>query len=183
VAFEARDGRDGGSVEELTPYPVEPGDVAGRRRRRQLIGMAISIVAVGVVLIGAVALCRDRTGPTELVRDRDGEVADVTLPDATTEVTEADTVVSDDLGLGAPADGKESHLLPVRVTPDHDLVEGQQVTITGAGFPPNASVVAVTCTSAAGRDGADACDILDNFVYTTSDGNGRVSIPTPSTAS
>lgn len=83
------------------------------------------------------------------------------------------------IALGAPDDGKESIGLPVRAEPATGLVHGQQVTVTGTGFPPGESVGVVMCAREAGRDhgarGADACN-LGRFAQATSDADGVVEV-------
>jgi hypothetical protein len=80
----------------------------------------------------------------------------------------------------APWDGKQSHRLPITVTPDDGLIDGQSVTITGSGFPRGKSVAAVVCTIDAGSKGADACDIsTSSFMAGTTtivDSDGRFSL-------
>lgn len=76
----------------------------------------------------------------------------------------------------SPIDGKATKRHPVRVTPDTGLVDGQQVTVTGSEFPPNADIGVVMCTNAAATIGVDACDISTSSflagqqIRTTSDG-------------
>lgn len=79
------------------------------------------------------------------------------------------------IALGGPTDGKESIGLPVRAEPATGLVDGQEVTVTGTGFPPGVSVGVVMCTREAGRDhgarGVEACNI-GHFAQTTSSEDG-----------
>lgn len=81
------------------------------------------------------------------------------------------------MALGAPDDGKESVGLPVRAEPAAGLLHGQEVTVTGTGFPPGESVGVVMCAREAGRDhgarGAEACN-LGRFVQATSGPDGVV---------
>ena len=65
-----------------------------------------------------------------------------------------------ELAPGAAYDGKESKRLPVRVTPDTNIVDGQVVTVSGSGFPANADIAVITCTNAAQTLGVDVCDIM-----------------------
>jgi hypothetical protein len=79
------------------------------------------------------------------------------------------------IALGGPTDGKESIGLPVRAEPSTGLVDGQEITVTGTGFPPGESVGVVMCTREAGRDhgarGVEACNI-GHFAQTTSSEDG-----------
>jgi hypothetical protein len=61
--------------------------------------------------------------------------------------------------VAAPWDGKASMRLPVTVTPNRDLVDGQEVTVTASGFPPHADLGVLMCTNAAVFGGISACDI------------------------
>jgi hypothetical protein len=81
------------------------------------------------------------------------------------------------IALGAPDDGKGSVGLPVTAEPSTGLRDGQAVTVTGSGFPPNESVGVVMCTREAGREhggrGAEACDI-GRYASATSGADGVV---------
>ena len=58
-----------------------------------------------------------------------------------------------------PIDGKDSWRLPVVVTPQSGVVDGQTVTAIGRGFAPSERVGVVMCTSEAGVEGVAACDL------------------------
>lgn len=79
------------------------------------------------------------------------------------------------IDLGGPRDGKQSIALPVRVEPATGLIDGQEVTVTGTGFPAGASVGAVMCTREAGRGhgsrGVEACNII-HYAQATADATG-----------
>jgi hypothetical protein len=85
------------------------------------------------------------------------------------------TTAFDDRTINAlsPTDGKASKRLPVRLTPDKDLVDGQVVGIHGWGFTPGRQVGIVLCTTAAQREGSAACD-LTSYALSTVDANGEV---------
>lgn len=129
--------------------PVEP-------PRRPLLPVLLALAAV-VAVIAAVVL----------TADDDVEVA--VDQDETTTTTEAHGRTPDlgsfprPVALGGRTDGKDSVGLPVKAEPSTGLVDGQEVTVTGTGFPPGVSVGVVMCTKEAGRDhgarGVDACNI------------------------
>lgn len=73
--------------------------------------------------------------------------------------TDPDAERTTELAPAAPWDGKASLRLPVTITPNRDLVDGQEVTVTATGFPPNADLGVIMCTSEAAFAGIDACDI------------------------
>lgn len=52
-----------------------------------------------------------------------------------------------------------SKRLPVQVTPNKGLHDGDTVTVTASGFAPGASVAIIECNSSAVADGIDACDV------------------------
>jgi hypothetical protein len=83
------------------------------------------------------------------------------------------------LALGGPTDGKESVGLPVKAEPATGLVDGQEVVVTGTGFPPGVSVGVVMCAREAGRDhgarGVEACNI-GRFAQTEADADGVASV-------
>jgi hypothetical protein len=92
---------------------------------------------------------------------------------STTSVSPTTAVNDRTISAGAPTDGKASKRLPVRLTPDKDLVDGQVVGIHGWGFTPGKQVGIVICTSAAQREGSAACD-LTSYALSTVDANGEV---------
>jgi len=126
-----------------TPVPAEPPDdsryldLGPEPPRRSWLGRSQPLIAGVVVLVllavGAVAVLR-RSSPSA-----------TPLPGTVTPE--------------APWDGKNSHRLPITVTPDADIADGQTVTISGSGFPVGKQVAAVVCTIDAGSKGVDACDI------------------------
>jgi hypothetical protein len=106
---------------------------------RQRRAFVIALVAVPLVLV-ITALAFGVTS-----RD-DDDTADA--PDSSTELA----------GL-APTDGKDSQRLPVTITPHRDLEDGQVVTVSGSGFPPNVEIAFATCTNGAETYGIDSCDL------------------------
>ncbi len=71
-------------------------------------------------------------------------------------------------------DGKSSWRLPVLAQPQHDLEDGDVITLFGRGFEPNESLGIVMCTSEAdiGNAGATACQLS----YDGSGGFGAVTL-------
>ena len=150
---------DDGLLELGAPPP------GGRRR----IGRLLALAAPVAVLLAAALL---------LAPADDVEVA----VEETTTTTERPSPDGPDPGsfpapvaLGGPTDGKESIGLPVRAEPATGLVDGQEVVVTGTGFPPGVSVGVVMCAKEAGREygarGVDACNI-GHFAQATSDADG-----------
>lgn len=137
---------------------------APRRNRVPLV------VATVVVLLGALALVAvpasdpgdvvvEETTPTTRGPDPRPDPGDFPAP----------------IALGGPTDGKESVGLPVMAEPSTGLRDGQEVTVTGTGFPPGVSVGIVMCAKEAGRghgaQGVAACNI-GHYAPATSDGGG-----------
>lgn len=85
----------------------------------------------------------------------------------------ADPVTGRTLTAASPTDGRATRRLPVWVTPDRDLADGQVVGVHGSGFRPNAQVYIVQCTNAAQFEGAAACDSA-GFAASTADAQGNV---------
>lgn len=137
------------------------------RRTAQLVAMAAVIIALVV-------------GVTQFRPNDDVEVAveEVTTSSSTSvpAPTVPDPGVS--LALGAANDGVESVGLPITVSPATALLDGQEVTVTGSGFPPGESVGVVMCTREAARDygaqGVAACN-LGGYASATSDAAGVAS--------
>ncbi len=80
-----------------------------------------------------------------------------------TETTVAPSLPAEapDLAHGGPVDGTSSAQLPVTATPATDLVEGQEVAVTGEGFTPGEPVGVVMCVADALSSGAGSsgCDM------------------------
>jgi hypothetical protein len=129
-------------VSEFSPpdYPTRD-ETAARLRRRQRQGAAwlLTLIMAPLLLVVAVNVFKssDRSPGTNTSN---------TMPTA--------------IAPGAAYDGKQSKRLPVRVTPDTNIVDGQVVTVSGSGFPANADIAVIMCTNAAQTFGVDACDIM-----------------------
>jgi hypothetical protein len=59
----------------------------------------------------------------------------------------------------------------VSVTPDVNLIDGQQVSVSASGFAANASIAVIECT--VGAVSQDNCD-LSTLLFTNADGSGAV---------
>lgn len=143
---------------------------AGAPGARPVRGRASSFLAFGmavVVLAGVVGLAT--------VPARSGGHGATGTPSSTSVPVSVTTTPGPDgaITAGAPTDGKASKRLPVRLTPDRDLVDGQVVGIHGSGFTPGAQVGIVICTNAAQTQGSAACD-LGNYALSTPDADGEV---------
>ncbi len=158
--FDPLDHRASRARESLVRH-VGPVDAAGPRsdlearrrrrrsdRRRARVGAAA--VAVVALLGGGVALSMagpgdpgDRETSEELaVDDAEGRALLENLP-------------------SSPIDGKESWRLPIGVSPQTGLRDGDLVTIYGRGFEPNDSLGVVHCSAEADtrNAGVDACQL------------------------
>lgn len=114
---------------------ASPSESITRQRRAFLV----ALVAVPLVLVITVLALGATSGDD----------------DTTSDTSETDTELA---GL-APTDGKDSQRLPVTITPHRDLEDGQVVTISGSGFPPNVEIAFATCTNGAETYGIDSCDL------------------------
>lgn len=88
------------------------------------------------------------------------------------------TLASED-GTSGTVDGPEVAPegvgLPVTVEPWRDLLDGQQITVTGSGFPANTTVGLVMCSAhLAPAQGIDRC-MVSTFTTATTDAAGNVS--------
>jgi hypothetical protein len=106
--------------------------------------LALMGLGVGAIAVGS----RDDDGDRE-------EATDASLPDD----GEDDDATPIEITPQAPWDGRDSLLLPVDVTPAAELVDGQVVSVRGAGFPSNVSFGVVMCTTQAIELGVNACDL------------------------
>ena len=78
------------------------------------------------------------------------------------------------LGLIAATSGCATSPVIISVSPQRDLVDGQVVTVTGAGYAPNSSLGMVQCV--AGADSIDDCDGRTATSF-SADANGGFSKP------
>lgn len=142
------------------------------RRRARVAAVGITVVA----LLGGVAIFSGSDDPRtpddvsseDFDRDRDA--------DSDSEIIEA-------MPLG-PTDGKESWRLPVAVSPQDGLEEGDTIRIYGRGFDPHDSLGVVHCVSEADTQnaGVDGCDLTGGSTaggfagvqYVSADENGDV---------
>ncbi|MEM7143128.1 MAG: neocarzinostatin apoprotein domain-containing protein [Actinomycetota bacterium] len=98
-------------------------------------------------------------------------------PDDEAAIDDGDTET--DLDAAGQYDGLDSVRLPLEVTPDSDLVDGQSVRVRGTGFTPGASVALIQCAGIngengqAGEGGVGNCD-LSNYVLGGVDQQGFV---------
>jgi hypothetical protein len=145
------------------------------RADRQALG---AILAVGVLLFGALAvanLTRTDPGPSD--------EAAIEVDDERQEEDEGDEGDEDaprvELRVLGPRDGLDSKGHPVAVTPDSGLVEGQVVTVTGSGFPPNTDLGVVMCSGAVEMGGGSAQCQLAPFTPVQSDATGTFTVEFP----
>jgi hypothetical protein len=126
----------------------------GGERRAGTIAFWIALAAI---VLGLVALVKAAEGRSSTIDD-----APSPGPDATGE-----------LGVGAPRDGIDSIALPVTVEPATDLVDGQTVIVSGAGFPPGATVGIVQCSPhLLPLEGVERCMVSAFGTATTDDTGG-----------
>jgi len=160
-----------GAVRASEPIDLEVGGEGPPSPARRPRGLVLAVLGALAVLTATVVLASD--GDVEVAVDDE---------EATTTTTGAGERGVPDPGsfprpvaLGGPTDGKESIGLPVKAEPSTGLVDGQEVTVTGTGFPPGVSVGVVMCAKEAGRDhgarGVDACNI-GHFAQTESTADG-----------
>lgn len=142
----------------LDEYPIDAAGVPGPAARSRR-GVALAVAATLVCLIGVIGLVSRAGGRTG------GNPTPTTI------------APPEPIGLGSPIDGRSSLRLPVRVTPDHDLVDGQTVLVTVSGFRPRVTVGAVICTNDAQTKGAAACDIGNVVATAMTSADGRATIP------
>lgn len=144
---------------DSAPGYVTTDDAPGGRRRT-LAWLTASLLAVALLAGAAVLTVGRERGSTN-------------VPDGSAAIEQ---------GYAAPWDGKASLRLPVTVAPNRDLVDGQEVTVSGSGFPPGADLGVIMCTSEAAFAGIQACDIntalssLKGFPV-TADAQGNVTTP------
>lgn len=112
-------------------YVAPPGTNEDSSRRREWIATLVAVPVVLLLLVVVVSRLNDEHPPAQ---------TGLAVPEA-------------------PTDGMASRLLDVRVSPDSDLVDGQEVTVTGSGFPAGQPFVVIMCTNAARVQGVNACDI------------------------
>jgi hypothetical protein len=142
------------------------------RRRARFAAAGIAVIAlIGGALVVSQAGRNDPDRPDvasdDLDRDREGK---------------SDAEVIEAMPLG-PTDGKESWRLPVAVSPQAGLRDGDTVRLYGRGFQPHDSLGVVHCVSEADTEnaGVAACDLAGTtggayggVHYVTADAKGDV---------
>jgi hypothetical protein len=129
---------------ETPDYTPPDSDRQGARRQRRFF--VVALVLTPLLLV---------TGLFMASRGGDDD-------NASTEESTTSTIAA-----ASPIDGKASKLLDVRVTPDVDLVDGQQVTVTGSGFPGPGPYAILMCTNQARQQGVNACDLSTSTGYSS----------------
>ena len=149
-------------------------DARRLRQRSDRLRARAAVAAVAVVaLLGGGALLSVAGGPGSSGDDGDtGE--EVAIDDA------EGRALLENLP-SSPIDGKQSWRLPVGVTPQTGLGDGDLVTIYGRGFEPHDSLGVVHCSSEADtlNAGIEACELGSNgsfsgVEYVTADAEGNV---------
>ncbi len=152
---------------ELSPAGAEP---SGSRRRGRGVVVVLTVLALVAVTW---AMRHDGNGDVEVGIDES------TTTSTTPTTSPSDRLPAVPIALGAATDGKDSVGLPITAEPSTGLVDGQTVSVSGSGFPPNESIGVVMCTREAARDqggrGVDACNI-GRYGSGTSDAAGNVTI-------
>ncbi len=155
----------GATDRELPAYGVAPPPPERPGARGSVAWLAAATTVVLVVVFAAATVARPAQGRSP-----------TTSPSTTTpSISTPSSVPVPDLQVSpaAPNDGKAARRLPVRLSPDQDLVDGQVVGIHGRGFTPGAQVGIVICTDAAQTEGSAACD-LSSYALSTADAHGEV---------
>lgn len=152
-----------------------------QRRHRTRQGRAAFIGAAAVFLLGAVAVVALAAGDGGRTDDRNERLA----TDLPGEGSSRDAAYAAKVFNSMPAgamDGKASWRLPVLAKPQHDLAEGDFITLYGRGYEPNEQLGIVMCTSEADIEnaGVNACQLEGNdgssfggvtYAYADADGN------------
>jgi hypothetical protein len=159
----------GGHDEEVE---LEPAAAPGRHARHLV---AVNALIVAAALVAGFLLATRGSGTDE-------RATDPTEPSTAPPSTGAPTVEQLLAILPAsPIDGKQSWRLPVAVTPQSGVSDGQVVTVVGRGFGADESVGGVLCASEAAVEGVAACDLgtdgtYDHVTYATSSSDGLVQV-------
>lgn len=138
-----------------------------RRRAR------IAVAALGVIaLLGGIAVVSgSNQGPDDPTR----EPRELAVDEDGGGETRSDDEMIEAMPLG-PTDGKDSWRLPVAVSPQTGLQEGDVVTIYGRGFLPGDSLGVVHCSSEADTQnaGVTGCDLSAGVSHLNADANGDI---------
>lgn len=138
--------------------------------RRSVWPMSLALVAVVAVAAAGVAFASARDG-SDAAPDRD-DTAQVV--DDETDDDSNDATPQIHLNPMGPRDGLDSKRHPVTVSPAHDLLDGQQVTVSGSEFPPDTALGVVMCAGELGG-GAAQCQ-LSPYTPVQSDATGSFTV-------
>ena len=130
-----------------------------RGRALALLGI-VALIAVGLVIVA-------NSG------DDDPTASD----DAPPPQDESVSIEVDEVDASGRYDGLDSIRLPLEVTPDEGLIDGQTVTARGTGFSPGAMVAVIQCAGLGEQGSADNCD-LSNYQLGSADQQGNVDMST-----
>ena len=141
------------------------------------LGRGFAVVALVAVIAGipAVAAADDQPPDTTSTTAVTPPEPTTTAPSPTSSPTTTTTTIPSPESSAAPADGGAGAeaSATATVSPSTGLVNGQTVTVTGAGFAANASIGGAVCNDVG--DGADACDTA-NVLLTTADPSGAFTV-------
>ena len=157
------------SVLAIEPIPDLPDPhQRGRNSGRVLVAAAAVVLAV---LVGSLVYLNQLEASERAGVASEVEVTESTGPPATaatTTSTEATTTTEVEVDPSLTSTG-----LPIEVSPQTDLRDGDLVTVTGEGFPPNTAIYITQCTPLTGPvAGQDRC-MVNRFTTVNSDQDGR----------
>ena len=124
------------------------------------------VVVVGTLVLVAGVVVIARSG------DDAGPEADAADDDAPTETGE----VVVEIQSAGRADGLDSLRMPMIATPNDGLVDGQEISLSAAGFQPGVTVAAVQCAATPGSIGGESnCDVGGYTLHSSND-EGEVAV-------
>lgn len=147
----------------MTDDRIDVLEVAFDRPPSRWRGRLIALVGVAALIAAGLVVAANANGSDESPSD------DATPPPQ----DESAPIEVQDVDAAGRYDGLDSVQLPLEVTPDDGLIDGQAVRARGTGFSPHATVAIIQCAGLGGDGSADNCD-LSNYQLGNANEDGFV---------
>lgn len=147
----------------MTGERIDVLDVDFERPPSRWRGRLVALVGVAALVGAGLLVAANASGTDE------PPSSDATPPPE----NETAPIEVQDVDAAGRYDGLDSVRLPLEVTPDDGLTDGQAIRARGTGFSPGATVAIIQCAGLGGDGSADNCD-LSNYQLGNANEDGYV---------